>query len=430
MVEYHLVEAAIDTPGAVELRGGALEMWRSHDPEVIIAGPAETGKTIGCLHKLDAVAWKYPGAQLVIMRKTQKSALSSVVQSYVDKVLPPGNVVKPFGGERPEWYDYPNGSRVWIAGMDNADKVLSSERDIIYVNQAEELTLAEWETLTTRTTGRAGHIPHPQLIGDCNPARRNHWIVQRADEGKTKLIRSYHKDNPVLFTRAGQITPQGERTLARLSNLTGMRYKRLYLGEWATAEGVVYDAFDRDIHIVERDPSEFRYWLMGCDEGYTNPAVILLIGVDNDLRLHVYREFYERGKLQSAVVEQALYFRNMVGGHISAVVVDSSAAGLIADMVDAGLPARAHRGRVLDGIALVQELQKIAGDGKPRLTVSPECVNTINEMESYIWKPEKDEPVKENDHAMDALRYAVDWLLAGETEVVRVHYDPPQIGDY
>jgi phage terminase large subunit len=53
----------------------------------------------------------------------------------------------------------------------------------------------------------------------------------------------------------------------------------------------------------------------------------------------------------------------------------------------------------------VQDLLKIQGDGKPRLTVDPSCVNVINEFESYTWKPEKDEPVKENDHAMDAVRY-------------------------
>jgi phage terminase large subunit len=49
----------------------------------------------------------------------------------------------------------------------------------------------------------------------------------------------------------------------------------------------------------------------------------------------------------------------------------------------------------------------VQGDNRPRLTVDPSCVETINEFESYVWKPEKDEPVKENDHAMDALRYGI-----------------------
>ncbi len=71
------------------------------------------------------------------------------------------------------------------------------------------------------------------------------------------------------------------------------------------------------------------------------------------------------------------------------------------------LPADGYKGRVLDGITAVQGYLAIQGDGRPRLTVDPSCVDTINEFESYVWKPEKDEPVKENDHAMDALRYAI-----------------------
>jgi phage terminase large subunit len=68
---------------------------------------------------------------------------------------------------------------------------------------------------------------------------------------------------------------------------------------------------------------------------------------------------------------------------------------------------------VLDGIAAVQERLKVQADGLPRLTVDPSCLNTINEFESYVWKPERDEPVKENDHALDALRYGVIALVHG-----------------
>jgi phage terminase large subunit len=75
---------------------------------------------------------------------------------------------------------------------------------------------------------------------------------------------------------------------------------------------------------------------------------------------------------------------------------------------------------VLDGITKVQDYLKIQGDGKPRLTVDPSCVNTINEFESYVWKENKDEPVKDNDHAMDALRY-----LAGNVQPAISVIDDP-----
>jgi phage terminase large subunit len=153
------------------------------------------------------------------------------------------------------------------------------------------------------------------------------------------------------------------------------------------------------------------------DEGYTNPAVILLVGIDGDERLHIAREYYERGKLQKDVVQTA---RTWGLGERKAelIAVDAAAAGLIADLRDVGLSAQAAKGRVLDGIANVQARLKVQGDGKPRLTVDPACVNVINEFESYVWKPEKDEPVKENDHAMDALRYLDFAFSRGHVEVV------------
>jgi phage terminase large subunit len=111
----------------------------------------------------------------------------------------------------------------------------------------------------------------------------------------------------------------------------------------------------------------------------------------------------------------------------TAIIVDESAAGLIADLVNHGLPAQGHKGRVLDGIAIVQGLLTVQGDNLPRLTIDPSCVNTINEFESYVWKPGKDEPVKENDHSQDAVRYFSHWLY-GEDVVQRAYvYNPARI---
>ena len=396
---YSLVENA----NGVSLRGGAAQLWRCKDHEVIIVGPAETGKTFGALEKLYALCWKYPNVQAAIVRKTYKSTVSSVIQTLTKKVMLPNSGVEPYGGERPDWFDFPNGSRIWVGGMDSPDKVLSSERDYIYVNQTEELLLQDWETLMTRCTGRAGNAPYPQLFGDANPSTTLHWIRQRANDGKLTLIKSVHKDNPTLFDDSGELTDQGKRSIAALESLTGVRRKRLYEGEWATSEGAVYDMFAVSVHVQERPITDFQRFGLAMDEGYTNPAVILLVGEDADGRLHILSEFYRRNILQVDVVKAAQDYVMSHGVYIAAV--DASAAGLIADLQANGIPAVAAKGRVQDGIHRIQDRLKIQDDGKPRLTVDQSCVNTINEFESYVWRPEKDEPVKENDHAMDAIRY-------------------------
>ena len=391
-----------NSPSGIKFYGGNREFFYSRDPEVIVSGPAETGKTLTACWKAHILAMLYPGIQAAIVRKTQASVYGSVLQTF-NRVIK-GSPVTVYGGQRPEAYNYKNGSVIWVGGMDNPDKVLSSERDFIYVNQAEELALDDWEKLTTRTTGRGAIMPYTMTFGDCNPGMALHWIRQRTKTGKLKLIPTTHRDNPTLYNPiTGEITQQGKRSISALDGLTGVRRKRLFEGIWATAEGAVYDMFDHAVHVKERPLSEFQQFGLAMDEGYTNPAVILLIGIDSDRRWHIVKEYYERGKLQETVCDQAAEWAQEYNCRI--IAVDAAAAGLIADLVNRGLPAQAAKGRVLDGIQAIQNRLKVQGDGLPRLTVDPACTNTINEFESYVWKPEKDDPVKENDHTMDAQRY-------------------------
>lgn len=382
-------------------RGGVADFIYSKDREVIASGPAETGKTMAACWKIHILATKYPGLNGAIVRNTYKSMPGSVLQTF-GRVIADAPV-EPYGGERPEKYIYPNGSTIWVGGMDNPDKVLSSERDFIYVNQAEELKLDAWEKLLTRTTGRGAVMPYTQLLGDCNPSGSKHWIRERVKTGRLKMVNTTHKDNPTIYTDKGELTAHGKQVMDDLSSLTGVRRKRLFEGIWATAEGAVYDTFDANIHVRARDPKEMITWYLAIDEGYTNPAVILLVGEDTDKRHHIHREWYHRGKLQHEVVTQVIEWTKEY--HVTLAAVDEAAAGLIADLKNNNIPAQGTKGRVLDRIQSVQNRLAIQGDDKPRLTIDPSCVNTINDFESRVWKPEKDEPVKENDHGTDAYEY-------------------------
>jgi phage terminase large subunit len=416
-MSYEILSNPSAKNSAFTPRGGAAQFMYCKDPEVILEGPAETGKTLAACWLLHLTCCKYPDLQNSIIRKTQHSVYSSVLQTFLRVIK--GLPVKVYGGEKPERFIYPNGSQIWIGGMDNADKVLSSERFIIYVNQAEELTLDDWEMLTTRATGRGFTIAGARVIGDANPAGANHWIRKR---GKITLIHSRHEDNPTLY-QDGKLTEQGERTMDRLGNLTGVRRLRLFQGIWATAEGAVYDTFDPSVHVKHREDSEFVQWYLACDKGYTHPAVILLIGADSDGRWHVAREFYERGKLEPEIAEQAWVW--MKEKNVQLCVVDESAASLIAQMQEKGIPAIGGKGEVFDGISKIQARLQVLGDGLPRLTVEPTCINTMNEFESYIWKVgktgAKDEPVKENDDAMDSIRYLEDAIGGGMPSIFSIN---------
>lgn len=338
----------------------------------------------------------------------------SVIQSYRRRILANDASVRVYGGESAQWFDYPNGSRIWVAGMDDPGKVLSSERDIIYVNQAEELTLEDWETLTTRATGRAGNIPFAQVIGDCNPGAAHHWIKQRA--GLT-LLESRHEDNPLLFNPAtGAITAQGIQTMIRLDRLTGVRKERLRYGRWVNAEGAVYE-FDAALHLVDAFavPDGWKRYC-AIDFGYTNPFVCLWIARDDDGRLYVYRQLYMTQRTVRAHAAQIAKYSE--GEQYEATVADHDAEDR-ATLAECGIETIAARKEISPGIQAVQERLARAGDGKPRLFVMRgglvevdealrerhKPISLEEELDVYVWpkdaagKALKEAPVKENDHA-------------------------------
>lgn len=432
MPEVAIAELENNGDGGFSPRGAAKALWKSKDHEIVIAGPAETGKTFAACHKLDALLWKYPGSQAVMARKTLASLYTSVYQTYRKVVNADSRDCKLrfYGGEKPEWVDYPNNSKLFLAGMDNPQKSLSSERDFVFINQLEEFQREEYEILVTRCTGRAANSPYPQLMSDCNPGPSNHWILRRPE---LKMLHSRHKDNPTLFDENGKITPRGERTMAILNSLTGVRKARLLSGKWVSAEGIVYEEFDRGIHVIPSNSEAHGLkngipdsWTRFCsiDFGFTNPFVCAWYAVDPDGRLYRYREIY---KTQTLVSEHAKQIkRYSEKERISVTVADHDAEDR-ATLHACGVPTQKAFKSILRGIEAVQLRLQIAGDGKPRLffvenSLIEEDANLaelskptcgIDEIEVYVWpkgidgKSMKEVPVDNNNHAMDEVRYAV-----------------------
>lgn len=405
--------------------GTANEFFYCKAPEVMLSGPAETGKTITSLHKLHLLCCKYKNVHALMTRKTQKSMYASVIKTFQEKVLGRDNPVQPYGGQKPEWFDYPNGSRIVVGGMDNPNKALSAEYDLIYVNQAEELTENDWQLLTTRATGRAGHMPYAQTMGDCNPGGRTHWILERERANALYLFHTRHRDNPVLYNQTtGDITEQGKRSLQVLGNLTGLRRARLLEGKWVSAEGQIYATYDPSVHLIApfAIPADWRR-IRVVDFGYTNPFVCGWWAIDHDGRLYLYRQIYMTGRTVSRHAKQIRELS--VGERIEATICDHDAEDR-ATLAQEGIPNIPAQKDVSVGIQKVEDRLKVQEDGKPRLFIFrdslvepdetliekhlPTC--TEDEFDGYVWanKATKEEPVKENDHALDMTRYATMYL--------------------
>jgi PBSX family phage terminase large subunit len=283
----------------------------------------------------------------------------------------------------------PGGGWMLFRSADTPDRIRGITANVALIDEAGYCPGDTYDIVKGRLSALPGLL---RIV--TTPKGRN-WLYERQSE--MTIFRAATKDNPYI---PREFVGDLERSY------TGNFARQELYGEFVAFEGLVYPMFSRDVHVKAQDPEQYKTRWMGNDEGYTNPSVILDVGIDNDGRLHIFKEWYRRGQLQDTVVRINHDWYNEL--HPQGIVVDSSAAGLIAAMQAANLPAMGHKGRVQDGISKVQNLLAIAGDGKPRLTVDPSCVQTIAEFESYCWKEGKDEPEKQNDHAMDTIRYITD----------------------
>jgi PBSX family phage terminase large subunit len=411
--------------------GACAEAFERRDGEVVISGPAGTGKSRACLEKLHMMCLINPGMKGLIVRKTAASLGSTALDTYrkfvAAEALASGEVVF-YGGspqEAPQ-YRYANGSRIFIGGMDKASKIMSSEYDVIYVQEATELTITDWEHLNTRL--RNGKVSFQQIIADCNPDRPTHWLKQRAESGATVMLYGRHEDNPVLFNRDGTLTEKGRAYIGILDNLTGVRKARLRYGKWVAAEGVIYEDFDPALHLVfkPKDPPHdwTRYWTV--DFGYTHPFVLQCWAIDPDGRAFRYREIFHTGR---TVAEHVATIKRCVvkadgtwkEPKPRAIICDHDAEDRATLTRELGLPTVAAKKTVSDGLQAVMQRLKPAGDGKPRLYYvrdalverdqglldagRPCC--SEEEIGGYVWNEAKDAPVKEMDDGMDATRYLV-----------------------
>jgi len=407
-------------------------------PEVLISGPAGTGKTRACLEKIHLAAHKYPRMRALMLRQTHASLTSTALVTYREKVLDPGEGVRFYGGSavEPPQYRYPNGSRLMLGGLDHPERIMSSEYDLIYIVEATEPTEGAWEMLTTRL--RNGVMPYQQLIADCNPGSPTHWLKARAEAGKTVMLESRHEDNPALWD-GGAWAPAGVAYMAVLDALTGVLKERLRYGRWVAAEGLVYDGWDRAVHLVDRFPVPADWpRVLVIDFGYTNPFVCQWWARDPDGRLILYREHF---RTQRLVEDHAVDIARLSGalddaGRVdwtrpgaerpTAVVCDHDAEDRATLRKHLKLETTAARKQVSPGIQAVASRLKVAGDGRPRLMVMrdslvapdpalleaklPTC--SEQEVDSYVWnvadgRKRGEEPVKLHDHGMDCWRYAV-----------------------
>lgn len=245
----------------------------------------------------------------------------------------------------------------------------------------------------------------------CNPENPGHWFyrewIKKAEEKNALYLHFTMDDNPSL----------SERVKSRYERLySGAFYDRFVLGKWAASEGVVYPMFSPEKHVFSGEKQCERF-VISCDYGTVNPSSFGLWGLSSGVWYRL-REYYYSSKREGALrtdEEHYAALEELAGGHeIEKVIVDPSAASFIECIRRHGKfrVAKADND-VITGIRRVSAALK-----EGRLMFHESCGDIIREFSLYRWseKSGADVPVKENDHAMDDLRYFVSDLSAGEDE--------------
>ena len=383
--------------------GTMWDLFAAHDAGVKIAGGTyDAGKTFGGVAYLHWLAIRYAGSRMTFVHRSLNRVYRNIIPTY-EKFLgykPPSRddpnasqfEVTRFGGERPEFFEYKNGTRIYTNGLDKPQNLLSDFFDAAFVNQAELLPFEAWDELTARVSERAGIMPIATLVGDCNPNVPHHWIRQQTKDQKIAYFRMSFLDNPEIIPDQksprlakfkhdfendpdpklidkiiDMFTEPGLRRVDKLRNLEGLRFKRGFLGLWASGEGLVFQRFDPEIHIVDTTvmPNWRRY--LSVDWGTRNPSSVIWWARSPDDRLYAYKEIYKTQLTKPDLIRMIQENCDPLEDKIQYAAVDSADQDGVEQLRRAGFRVQEPKKDRVAQIDAVKERLKVDASGQPAL---------------------------------------------------------------
>lgn len=463
--------------------------YTSRAPELLLSSGLGKGKTRVLCEKADLMARLYPNNRVLLARRTLASMWGTTIECLLNKVIPRHqrlNAWKPHAVGQPTLF-YPNGSQIWCLGTDNEERVLSAEFGAGFFDQVEEMEESEVSPGAPSGAGgrlRLASVPWQQWGGVCNPREPAHWLCRRF---RPDLVspggRRIERTTQVVEFPDGTSMPKG--TLLRetlvsgpadnygnlpaaykltLANARG-RYKlRLVDGLWVAFEGMVYDNWNEERHVVDRPkgwprgypPASWpRY--RSIDFGFDHPFVCQWWARDVAMgRYYLYREIYharrdieqhkdrilelEREELRA--LREIEYEKADTADDVRRIKRRLPELEMALSVADHDLGEREYLERrgvstepakkdVHHGIQIVYGMLNVDVPGGPRLLFLRDALDgepdpylegegkpttTAQSMASYRWKKSKpgvaakEDPLKVDDDGADAVRMLFDTI--------------------
>jgi PBSX family phage terminase large subunit len=381
----------------------AAEVWiESLDDEdnkiFLLSGAVQSSKTVGSLICwADRVSSGPKNAPRMMLGNTERTLRRNCIYPLQEFVGAKNCRLNSGTGEL-----FLFGRRIWLTGANNIGALSKVQGSVLLDGYADEIATYPIDVVKMLISRLS--LPGAKMWGTCNPGPPAHplkkMIIDRADEISARVWNFELDDNPFL----DDVYKNWIK-----SCYTGVWYKRMVKGLWATADGAVFGNFDPDKHVIKALPDmPMDQMRIGVDRGAANPTAFIklerygTVWIASDEYYHQNKE--SDIKVNSQYAAQLIKFIGPL--HHNSIEVDPSALDFIHELSRAGL-SRVHSANndVLNGI---QKIAQALQTGN--LLIHERCVHLIEEMQSYSWDPKAqilglDKPIKADDHVIDPLRY-------------------------
>ena len=353
----------------------------------IVYGGAGSGKSWIAAKKLLLRICQEPGHKLLVVRKVARSIRPSVFALIINQIdewglMPLANINKS------DMHIKIAGSEIMMLGIDDVSKLKSIEGiTSIWVEEADQITAEDLDQLDLRLRGNRPH--YKQIMLTFNPISIEHWIKKRFFDETVKDSWTHHStylDNPF-------IDKEYKNVFDRLKT-TNKNYYNIYaLGNWGVYEGLVFEQYRE----IDRLPEDYDKRFIGIDYGFNAPSAVVEVRTKGN-NLYWDEIIYQSGLTNTDLIQ------SMKGEGVSGTMyADSAEPARIEEMKRAGFYVlKAHKANRVDRIDFVKSYN---------LHVTRRSLNLKKELSTYVWDRDRDgnatdEPIKFNDHAIDAGCYA------------------------
>lgn len=364
---------------------------------ISLQGSARSGKTYNVMIWLILYALRVPSIKISVVRATLPALKGSVLEDFEAIMRQLGVYNDRHFNKTDLVYWFRTRSTIEFFSASDEQRLRGRKRDILFVNEANELTAIQFQQLKMRTTRLT--------IVDYNPSfSEEHWIAKDLNrDPRTYHFVSTYKDNPFL-----------EQTV--IDEIESLQHKNLSLwqifgeGKMAQIEGLIFT----NVSTIESFPPHIKRTYLGIDFGFTNdPTAIVEVAYDKEA-LYISEVCYRTEMLQQDIIK-------VLKEHPRTKVVSESAdPRLIEEIYRAGInihPVRKYAGSIEAGISWMLQHP---------LRVTAHSTNVLKELNNYVYSQDKEgkllnTPIDAYNHAIDATRYVcmTEWM-GGEKKPVNL----------